>query len=75
MTSLSAVRPRAPHWLRLAAGCMAAALLLVQPAPAQVGPGDTPSYTWSKPLLDGLGTSKLEELRGKLVWIEFWGTH
>lgn len=36
--------------------------------------GDTPSYNFSKPLVNGRGVSSLEDLRGRPVLIDFWGT-
>lgn len=38
-----------------------------------VRPGDVPQYTFRRPLLNGMGTESLADLRGKPVFIEFWG--
>ena len=32
------------------------------------------SYTFREPLLDAQGVTRLEDLRGRPVLIEFWGT-
>jgi hypothetical protein len=45
------------------------------PASAQskgVQVGDIPSYTFRRPLLNGMGASSLEDLRGKPVFIVYW---
>ncbi len=39
-----------------------------------VKPGDTPHYTWRAPLVNGMGVTSLEDLRGKPVLFDFWGT-
>ncbi len=36
--------------------------------------GDTPSYKFQTPPLNALGVTSLEELRGRPVLVEFWGT-
>jgi hypothetical protein len=38
------------------------------------GEGKTARYEFRKPLDNGRGVSSLEELRGKPVLIDFWGT-
>jgi len=35
---------------------------------------DVPRYEFQRPLLNGMGTASLEDLRGKPVLLEFWGT-
>ena len=37
--------------------------------------GTRPSYTFSSPLLNGLGVKSLADLQGRPVMVEFWGTH
>ena len=36
--------------------------------------GDVPQYTWRTPLVNGMGVTSLEELHGKPVLLDFWGT-
>jgi len=36
--------------------------------------GDTPTYTFRDSLLNGRGVQSLEDLRGRPVLVEFWGT-
>ncbi len=36
--------------------------------------GDEVTFEFRKPLVNGLGLKSLDELRGKPVFIEFWGT-
>ena len=44
-------------------------------APADVVEvGDSVSYTFRRPLVNGRGLKSLEELQGRPVFIEFWGT-
>jgi hypothetical protein len=35
--------------------------------------GDEPVYRFERPLFNGMGATSLEDLRGKPVFIEFWG--
>lgn len=35
--------------------------------------GEVPHYAFQQPLLNGMGTASLEDLRGRPVFIEFWG--
>jgi hypothetical protein len=35
--------------------------------------GDVPSYRFERPLFNGMGVDSLADLRGKPVFIEFWG--
>jgi hypothetical protein len=52
-----------------------AALALAGLASAQgVQVGDQPSYTFRSPLLQGEGAKSLQDLQGKPVLVEFWGT-
>lgn len=36
--------------------------------------GDEPEFQFRAPVLNGMGVSSLDELRGKPVLVEFWGT-
>ena len=59
----------------LGAAALLPALAATPAAPAgTVSPGDTPEYTWKTPMVHGMGTSSLADLKGKLVLVEFWGT-
>jgi hypothetical protein len=52
-----------------------AALALASVASAQNAQiGDQPSYSFRAPLLQGQGVKSLQDLQGKPVLIEFWGT-
>jgi hypothetical protein len=52
-----------------------AALALATAAGAQgVQVGDQPSYSFRSPLLQGQGVKSLQDLQGKPVLVEFWGT-
>jgi hypothetical protein len=53
---------------------MAAAALVVALAPLARA-GDAVNYKFSKPPVNSLGITSFEELRGKPVLIDFWGTH
>ena len=69
---------RRPNSLLRSAGLalgLAATALLTNPASAQVYPGYQAKYEFTKPLVNGRGTTKLADLEGKLVWVEFWGTY
>lgn len=35
--------------------------------------GDVPRYTFQRPLLNGMGVASLEDLRGRPLFIQFWG--
>lgn len=43
-------------------------------AAAQDADGTTPSYSFRKAPLNSYGLKSLEDLRGKPVLVEFWGT-
>ena len=43
-------------------------------AQGQAADGETPSYTFRESLLNGRGVQSLEDLRGRPVLVEFWGT-
>jgi len=54
---------------------LAAAALLPLLAASPATLEDTAvSYTIRSPVVNGMGLEKLEDLRGKPVFIEFWGT-
>jgi hypothetical protein len=36
--------------------------------------GDSPTHSFRTPVLNGSGLASLEELRGRPVLVEFWGT-
>lgn len=65
------------NWTSLAgvatAGALAAAALAAQ-GPQMAEVGAEANYAFSQPLLNGKGLRSLQELRGKPVLIEFWGT-
>jgi hypothetical protein len=46
----------------------------VSAAPAAAGAGEAVAYRFRSPLDNGLGLVALEDLRGKPVLVEFWGT-
>jgi hypothetical protein len=59
------------------AGLLVLSALSVPPAPVAPGsirPGDVPQYRFHQPLVNGLGSESLSDLRGKPVLIDFWGT-
>lgn len=60
---------------QLAAGF--AALATASPAFAQgiAKVGDHPKYSFSQPLVNGQGVKSLEDMKGRPVLVEFWGTH
>jgi hypothetical protein len=60
-----------PLFATLSSAALIAALV---PA-ARAGVGDTVSYKFSKPPVNSMGITSFEELRGKPVIIDFWGTH
>ena len=53
---------------------LAAALALAGAAQAQIKVGDQASHTFRAALAGGLGVQSLQDLRGKPVLVEFWGT-
>lgn len=42
--------------------------------PGVIRVGDLARYKWRAPLVNGLGVTSLEDLRGKPVLVDFWGT-
>lgn len=69
--SCSPIRRRAPALAALAL----AALAFAPVAGAQISQGSRPQFKFESPIVNGMGTSSLADLQGKLVWIEFWGTY
>ncbi|MCA8980921.1 MAG: hypothetical protein H6831_06620 [Planctomycetes bacterium] len=63
-------------WLRPGALVAVAALAvgMASPSPEGVEVGEKISYTFREPMLNAMGITKLEDLRGKPVIVEFWGT-
>lgn len=53
---------------------LAAALALAGAAQAQITVGDQASHTFRSAPAGGLGVQSLQDLRGKPVLVEFWGT-
>ena len=53
---------------------VAAIGLLTAPADAQVSVGEKPTYSFRTAPVNGMGIKSLEDLRGKPVLVEFWGT-
>ncbi|RKY19607.1 MAG: hypothetical protein DRQ55_10245 [Planctomycetota bacterium] len=49
--------------------------LLARDTSAQVYPGLQTKFDFTRSLINGRGTTKLADLEGKLVWVEFWGTY
>lgn len=43
-------------------------------APQDSSIGDEVSYSFSQPILNGMGVTSLDDLRGKPVLVELWGT-
>jgi thiol-disulfide isomerase/thioredoxin len=43
--------------------------------PSSVNVGDSVSHAWQTSVVNGLGTRNIEELRGRPVLFDFWGTH
>lgn len=59
----------------VAAAALAGALLSASaPTAPDVSVGDEVSFTFQKPLLNGMGVTQLADLKGKPVLVEFWGT-
>jgi hypothetical protein len=50
------------------------ALLAPRAHSGEAAVSEVASYTFSEPLLNGMGVTSLDDLRGKPVLIEFWGT-
>jgi len=63
-------------WMRPGALVAVAALAvgMAAPAPQGVAVGEKVSYSFREPVMNAMGLTKLEDLRGKPVLIEFWGT-
>jgi hypothetical protein len=43
-------------------------------APGAIRVGDVASHAWRTPLVYGMGVKSIEDLRGKPVLFDFWGT-
>ena len=56
---------------------LAASLLLTGNATAQgaVEVGSKPSYSFREAPVNSMGVKSLQELKGRPVLVEFWGTH
>lgn len=53
---------------------MGLTLALSPPRAAGVSIGDSVSYGFRSPVVNGMGLKSLSDLRGKPVLVEFWGT-
>lgn len=55
----------------------AATMAMSAAATAQeaISVGSHPQYTFTKPILNGLGVKSLADLQGRPVMVEFWGVH
>jgi hypothetical protein len=42
-------------------------------APGAIRVGDLAQFTWRTPLVNGMGATAIEDLRGKPVLFDFWG--
>ena len=45
-----------------------------QGAPETVSVGSRPKFTFTGPMVNGLGVKTLADLQGRPVLVEFWGT-
>ena len=55
--------------------CALAIAFIATPSSAQLSRGKTPKFAFESPLVNGQGAKSLEDMQGKLVWVEFWGTY
>jgi hypothetical protein len=62
------------HLPALAAGSAALFLSLATPQRSAIEVGQEASYSFRESPFNGLGVKSLEELRGKPVLVDFWGT-
>ncbi len=53
---------------------LAVAVGMAAPATQGVSVGERVTYTFRDPVLNSMGVTKLEDMRGKPVVVEFWGT-
>lgn len=63
--------------LKLGGGALLASALFTTAwasTPDGVSVGDEVSYNFSQPILNGMGVSSLDDLKGKPILVEFWGT-
>jgi len=58
----------------VAALAAATALGLAAPGSSGVEVGQSVSYSFRAPLVNGKGAKSLEDFRGRPVLVEFWGT-
>ena len=58
----------------LAGGPLAVAHMGSEGAQSGLEIGEAPAFTFRAPLTNGMGVANLEDLRGKPVLVEFWGT-
>jgi len=56
------------------AAALAATLVAADEAAAQAKIGQVPKFAFQQPIVNGLGVKSLEDLRGRPVIVEFWGT-
>lgn len=70
------------RWIAFAGSAGAIALSLAFAAPARpgapgalgaIGIGDVAGYKFRESLVNGMGVTSLEDLRGKPVLFDFWG--
>jgi len=59
-------------WIASAATALAAVALAQEHGAVNVG--DTPKYTFSNPMVNGLGVKSLADFQGRPLMVEFWGT-
>ncbi len=60
-------------WIAAATAALAA-VVPAQPR-GNVSVGDKPAYTFSAPMVNGLGVKSLADFQGRPLMVEFWGTH
>ena len=58
-------------WIAASTAALAA-VALAQPRGVNVG--DKPSYTFTNPMVNGLGVKSLADFQGRPLIVEFWGT-
>ena len=59
-------------WIASAAAAIAAVAVAQEHGTVNVG--DTPKYTFSNPMVNGLGVKSLADFQGRPLMVEFWGT-
>jgi len=60
-------------WIAATTAALAAVALAQDRGTVKVG--DTPAYTFSNPMVNGLGVKSLADFQGRPLMVEFWGTH